>query len=94
MKIFLKLLLSSSIILVSLDISIPLKTQAKHRKSLIHRFCTASLKSKIKLKDKNKLVEISRFTCDCFSKKFKSGSSIKSSRDYCKEKAADKYNLQ
>ena len=91
---FLKLLFSSIIILVSLDISIPLKTQAKHQNSLIYRFCIASLKSKIKFKDKKKSGEISRFTCDCFAKKFKSGSSIKSSRNYCKDKAAEKYTLQ
>ena len=82
------------ITLIALDISSPLATQAEHKNSLINRFCIASLKSKLNLKNKNKLDEISHFTCECFSRKFKSGSSIKSSREYCRSKAADKYNLQ
>ena len=81
------------ITLVSLDISSPKQTQAKHKNSLINRFCIASLKSKLNFKNKKKLDEISHFTCECFSRKFKSGSSIKSSREHCKSKAADKYNL-
>ena len=88
------LLFSSMITLVILDISSPLKTQAEHKNSLINRFCIASLKSKLNLKDKRKSSEISHFTCECFSRKYKSGSSIKSSRAYCRNKAADKYNLQ
>tara|TARA_B100000965_G_C19285110_1_gene623311 strand:+ start:125 stop:406 length:282 start_codon:yes stop_codon:yes gene_type:complete len=90
-----KLLLFSGIIaLVMLDISTSLETKAEHKNSLINRFCIASLKSKLKLKDKKKLNEISHFTCECFSRKYKSVSSIKISRDYCRNKAAVKYNLQ
>ena len=88
------LLFSSMITLVILDISSPLGTQAEHKNSLINRFCIASLKSKLNLNDKKKSDEISHFTCECFSRKFKSGSSIKSSRKYCRSKAAEKYNLQ
>ena len=87
------LLFSSMITLVILDIISPLETQAEHKNSLINRFCLASLKSKLNLADKQKLIDVSHFTCECFSKKFKSGSSLKSSRDYCRNKAADKYNL-
>ena len=88
-----KLLFSSMITLVVLDISSPLQTQAKHKASLITRFCIASIKSKLNLTDKKKLGEVSHFTCECFSEKFKSGSSIKISREYCRKKAAAKYNL-
>ena len=89
-----KLLFSSMITLVILDISSPLETKAEHKNSMINRFCISSLKSQLNFKDETKLDEISHFTCECFSRKFKSGSSIKSSRDYCRNKAADKYNLQ
>ena len=88
------LLFSSMITLVILDISSPLETQAEHKNSLINRFCIASLKSQLNFNDKKKSGEISHFTCECFSRKFKSGSSIKSSREYCRRKAAEKYNLQ
>ena len=81
------------ITLVIIDIICPLETQAEHKNTLINRFCLLSLKSKLNFKDKTKLDEISHFTCECFSKKFKSGSSIKSSRDYCRNKAEEKYNL-
>ena len=81
------------ITLVILDISSPLQTQAKHQASLINRFCITSIKSKLNMTDKKRLSEISHFTCECFSKKFKSGSSIKISREYCRKKAAAKYNL-
>ena len=81
------------ITLVILDISSPLQTQAKHTASLIKRFCIASIKSKLQLTDKQKLGDVSHFTCECFSEKFKSGSSIKISREYCKKRAVDKYNL-
>ena len=87
------LLFSSMITLVILDISSPLETQAEHKNSLINRFCIASLKSQLNLNDKKKSGEISYFTCECFSRKFKSGTSIKSSRNYCRNKAIDKYNL-
>ena len=88
------LLFSSMITLVILDISSPLETQAEHKNSLINRFCIASLKSKLKLKDKKRSGEIIHFTCECFSRKFNSGSSIQNSREYCRSKAAEKYNLQ
>ena len=70
-----------------------LEIQAEHKNTLINKFCIASLKSKLDFKDKQKIDEISHFTCECFSKKYKSGSSIKNSRDYCRNKAALKYNL-
>ena len=89
-----KLLFSSMITLITIEISIPLETQAEHKNNLINRFCIASLKSQLNLNDKKKLDEISHFTCECFSRKFKSGSSIKNSREYCRSKAAEKYNLQ
>ena len=89
-----KLLFSSMITLITLDISSPLETQAEHKNSLINRFCIASLKSQLNLKDEKKLAEVSHFTCECFSRKFKSGSSIKGSREYCSSKAVEKYNLQ
>mgnify|MGYP001349260704 FL=1 len=88
-----KLLFSSMITLITIEISIPLETQAEHKNNLINRFCIASLKSQLNFNDKKKLDEISHFTCECFSRKFKSGSSIKSSRDYCRNKAEEKYNL-
>ena len=89
-----KLLFSSMITLITIEISRPLETQAKQKNNLINRFCIASLKSQLNINDKKKLVEISHFTCECFSRKFKSGSSIKSSREYCKSKSSEKYNLQ
>ena len=89
-----KLLFSCIVTLITLDIISPLETQAEHKNSLINRFCIASLKSQLNFKDKTKLEEISHFTCECFSRRFKSGFSIKSSRNYCSNKAADKYNLQ
>ena len=89
-----KLLFSSMITLVILDISSPLETQAEHKNSLINRFCIASLKSQLNFKDKKKLAEITHFTCECFTSRIKSGSSIKRSREYCRSKAAEKYNLQ
>ena len=82
------------ITLITLDINSPLETQAEHKNNLINRFCIASLKSQLNFNDKNKSGEISHFTCDCFSRKFKSGSSIKISREYCRREAAEKYNLQ
>ena len=79
--------------LLILDISIPIEAKVEHKNSLLNTFCIASLKSKLKLKDKQKSDEISHFTCQCFLKKYKTGSSIKRSRVYCRNKAADKYNL-
>ena len=89
-----KLLFSSMITVVIFNISAPLETQAEHKNSLINRFCIASLKSQLKFKDKKRLGEVSHFTCECFSRKYKSGFSIKRSRDYCRKKASDKYNLK
>ena len=63
------------------------------KNSLINKFCIASLKSKLDLKDNQNRNEISNFTCDCFFKKYNSGNSIKSSRIYCRDKASEKYNL-
>ena len=70
-----------------------LEIQAEHKNTLINKFCIASLKSKLDFKDKQKIDEISHFTCECFLKRFNSGNSIKDSRIYCKNKTADKYNL-
>ena len=67
------------------------KSNTKNR--LINKFCIASLKSKLDIKDKKNLNEISNFTCECFFKKYNSGNSLRSSRLYCKDKASEKYNL-
>ena len=83
----------SIITLLILEIINPLEHKAGHKNNLINRFCLASLKSKLKLEDKQKIDEISHFTCDCFSKKYNSGYSLKLSRVYCKNKASEKYNL-
>ena len=79
--------------LLVLEISNPLEYKAENKNNLINKFCIASLKSKLKFKDKKKLDEISHFTCECFFTKYNSGYSIKSSRVYCKEKASEKFNL-
>ena len=63
------------------------------KNSLINKFCMASLKSKLDIKDKKNLNEISNFTCECFFKKYNSGHSLRSSRIYCRDKASEKYNL-
>ena len=63
------------------------------KNSLINKFCIASLKSKLDIKNKKNLNEISNFTCECFFKKYTSGNSLKSSRIYCRDKASEKYNL-
>ena len=63
------------------------------KNSLINKFCIATLKSKLDIKNKQNLNEISDFTCACFFKKYNSGNSLKSSRAYCREKASEKYNL-
>ena len=88
-----KLLFSTMISLLILDISKPSETIAKHKNSLINKFCIASLKSKLNFEDKQKLDEISHYTCECFFKKYKSGSSIKSARIYCRDKSVEKFNL-
>ena len=88
-----KLIFSSITTLLILEMSNLLEIQAEHKNTLINKFCIASLKSKLDLKDKQKIDEISHFTCECFLKNFKSSNSIKDSRIYCKNKTADKYNL-
>ena len=88
-----KLIFSSITTLLILEMSNLLEIQAEHKNTLINKFCIASLKSKLDFKDKQKIDEISHFTCECFLKKFNSGNSIKDSRIYCKNKTADKYNL-
>ena len=72
----------------------PIKNKAAHKNNLMNKFCIASIKSKMKLKDKKKLDKISHFTCECFFQKYKAGSSIKTSRKYCKDKATEKFNLK
>ena len=88
-----KLIFSSIITLLILEMSNLLEIQAEHKNTLINKFCIASLKSKLDFKDKQKIDEISHFTCECFLKTFNSNNSIKDSRIYCKNKTADKYNL-
>ena len=88
-----KIFLRSIITYLILTISSPLENKAAHKNSLINRFCIASIKSKIKFEDKKLSDEISHFTCNCFMERYRSGSSIKNSRDYCKDKATEKYNL-
>ena len=76
--------------------SIKLEAQGKRistKNSLINRFCMATLKSKLDIKNKQNLNEISNFTCECFFKKYNSGNSLKRSRVYCRDKASEKYNL-
>ena len=91
-----KLLFSSMITLFLIDMGINLEAQEKNistKNSLINKFCIATLKSKLDIKNKHNLNEISKFTCECFFKKYNSGNSIKSSRIYCRDKASEKYNL-
>ena len=90
---FHKFFYSSIIALLFLEISSSLKTQAEHKNSLINKFCIASLKSKLKSKDKKEVNEISHFTCECFFRKYKSGSSMKTAKAYCRDKAEEKYDL-
>ena len=47
-----KLLFSSMITLVILEISGASKTQAEHKNSLINRFCMATLRSKVNIKNR------------------------------------------
>ena len=63
------------------------------KNNLINKFCIATLKSKLDIKNKQSLNEISDFTCECFFEKYNSGNSLKSSRAYCRDKASEKYNL-
>ena len=79
-----------------IDMGINLEAQEKKistKNSLINKFCIATLKSKLDIKNKQNLNEISDFTCECFFEKYNSGSSLKSSRTYCRDKASEKYNL-
>ena len=88
-----KIFLRSIITYLILIISSPLENKASHQNNLINRFCIASIKSKIKSEDKKLSDEISHFTCKCFMETYRSGTSIKNSRDYCKDIATEKYNL-
>ena len=91
-----KLLFSCIITLLILDMGIILEAQGKKistKNSLINKFCIATLKAKLDIKNKQNSNEISDFTCECFFKKYNSGNSIKSSRAYCRDKASEKYNL-
>ena len=79
-----------------INMGINLEAQEKKissKNSLINKFCIATLKSKLDIKNKQTSNEISDFTCECFFKKYNSGYSIKSSRAYCRDKASEKYNL-
>ena len=79
-----------------IDMGFYLEAQEKTsntKNSLINKFCIATLKTKLDIKNKQNLNEISDFTCECFFKKYNSGNSLKSSRAYCREKASEKYNL-
>ena len=81
---------------ILIDISINLEAQEKKisaKNSLINKFCIATLKSKLSIKNKENLNEISDFTCKCFFKKYNSGNSLKNARIYCRDKASEKYNL-
>ncbi len=91
-----KLLCSSILTFLILEINTPLESQLARnitQNSLIYKFCVATLKSKKELKMKINFNEISKFTCECFLKKYKYGNSFKNSRIYCKNKASEKYNL-
>ena len=85
--------LISIITLFIIEIGNPLEINAEHKNNLINKFCIASLKSKLKFKDKKKIDEISHFTCECFSENYSVGSSINKSRVYCQNKAIEKFNL-
>ena len=91
-----KLLFSSIITFLLIDMGIKLEAQENKisaKNSLINKFCIATLKSKLDIKNKQNLNEISDFTCECFFKKYNSGNSIKNSRIYCRDRASEKYNL-
>ena len=60
---------------------------------ILNRFCMASMKSKFDIKNKKDIEEISHFTCKCFFENYKSGYSIRTSRNYCRDKTIEKYNL-
>ena len=84
------------IIVLIFDIINILKVKAErdiNTNSLIYRLCISRLKSKIELIRKENFNEISKLTCGCFLKKYKSGHSLKNSRIYCQNIAIEKYNL-
>lgn len=60
------------------------------KKNILTRLCFSTLKSKISKKD---FIKIANFTCECFYKKFNSGSSLKNSKLFCKEKASEEFHL-
>ena len=81
-------------ILIALGVNLEAQqNKIKTKNSVINKFCIATIKSKLDIKNKQNLNEISDFTCECFFKKYNSGNSLKSSRAYCREKASEKYNL-
>ena len=88
-----KLFRGSIITFLILEGTMSLENKAAHKNNLINKFCVASIKSNFKFKDKQKLDEISHFTCECFFEKYSSGSSIKNSRTYCRDKAIEKFNI-
>ena len=92
----LKLLFIYMITFIINDISNPLEVHANKNPfnhNLLNRFCIAKLKAERDIRKIQDFNEISNFTCKCFMEKFNSGSSIKMSRIYCRNKAAEKYNL-
>ena len=91
-----KLLFSSIITFFILSMSNTYEAEERKissKNSLINKFCIATLKSQLDIKNKETLNEISDFTCKCFYKKYNSGNSLKRSRIYCRDKATEKYNL-
>ena len=81
---------------VLMGIGINLEAQEKIvrvKNNVINKFCIATIKSKLDIENKQNENEISDFTCKCFFKKYNSGSSLKSSRAYCRDKATKKFNL-
>ena len=91
-----KLLINSFITFLILFGINPFKIQAEEKNTnngLLNKFCVATLKSKLEIKDKTFTNEITDFTCKCFFKKYNSGFSIKNARIYCREKTSEKYNL-
>ena len=91
-----KLLFSSMLTFILIALGVNLEAQQnkiKTKNSVINKFCIATIKSKLDIKNKQDLNEISDFTCECFFKKYTSGNSLKTSRDYCRDKASEKYNL-
>ena len=91
-----KLLFSGMITFFLIDMGMNFEAQEKTistKNSLINKFCIATLKSKLDIKNKQNFNEISDFTCKCFFRKYNSGNSLRSSRAYCRDKASEKYNL-